>query len=244
MKNIVKIFKNDFSNFISYRILHMVVILSVLFGLIMGVFVTVEPLVFVYITIFIFPVITFSISFFIEREENTIIPILTCECKPIEIISAKVLSATTLQLVPFIIYSFIMKIMLNMNFNLILFFLIFIVGIILHILIGLALAIISKSNFAMSMSYIVYIIVFSIVPFLSLSNAVPESMKYFLIISPAFLSGVLFENLILGYLYSEQLLVILAAILQVVYIFVLIFLVIRPFFKKFLVNTYNNGVSK
>ncbi len=239
MKNLIRIYKNDITNFISYRILHMVVILSVLFGLTMGIFVNIEPLIFVYITVFVFPVITFSISFYIEREENTILPILTCECKPIEIIGAKVLSATTLQVVPFIIFTFIMKVILNMNFNIILFFLIFFVGIILHILIGLALAMISNSNFAMSLSYITYIIVFSIVPFLSLSNVVPESMQYFLVISPAFLSGVLFENLILGYLYSEQLLVILAAVLQVAYILVLVFLVIRPFFKRFLISFYN-----
>ncbi len=239
MKNLIKIYKNDLTNFISYRILHMVVILSVLFGLTMGIFANIEPLIFVYITVFVFPVITFSISFFIEREENTILPILTCECKPVEIIGAKVLSATTLQIVPLIIFTFIMKVILNMNFNIILFLLVFFVGIILHILIGLSLAMISNSNFAMSLSYITYIIVFSIVPFLSLSNAVPESMKYFLVISPAFLSGVLFENIILGYLYSEPLLVILAATLQVIYILVLVFLVIRPFFKRFLISFYS-----
>lgn len=239
MKNLIKIYKNDLTNFISYRILHMVVILSVLFGLTMGIFVNIEPLIFVYITVFVFPVITFSISFFIEREENTILPILTCECKPVEIIGAKVLSATTLQIVPLIIFTFIMKVILNMNFNIILFLLVFFVGIILHILIGLSLAMISNSNFAMSLSYITYIIVFSIVPFLSLSNAVPESMQYFLVISPAFLSGVLFENIILGYLYSEPLLVILSATLQVIYILVLVFLVIRPFFKRFLISFYS-----
>jgi len=59
-------------------------------------------------------------------------------------------------------------------------------------------------------------------------------MEYFLIISPAFLSGVLFENIVFGYLFSDLLLVILAVSLQFVYLFLLIYFVVRPFFKKYL----------
>jgi len=207
MKNVTRIFKNDFVNYFKYRIIHMIFILSIVLGIAMGIFTNIDPLVFVYITIFIFPVITFAVSFYIEREDDTILPNESCEFCPFQLVIGKIMSAISIQLLPLLIYTIIMKLVLNMNFSLILFILVFILSSIIHVLIGLSLAIIAKSNLVMSLSYIVYILVFSVLPFLSLAQAIPSNMEYFLIISPAFLSGVLFENIVFGYLFSDLLLV-------------------------------------
>ena len=90
MKFITKIIKNDFINFAKYRILYMTIIVSGLFALAMGFFPNIDPLLFVYVSIFILPVITHSIVLFIEREENSVLPISLVETKPIKIISTKV----------------------------------------------------------------------------------------------------------------------------------------------------------
>jgi hypothetical protein len=232
MKNIQKIFIDSFGNFIKYRILHMTIIIAILFALAMGFFSDIDPLLFIFVSVFIFPVIMHSIILFIEREEDSPLPKSLCKSKIHEVIIAKILAAITLHLIPFILYLLIMLLVLNMNFSVILFLLTYLLGLIMHVTVGLVITIISKTHVKMLLMYVGYIILFSFLPFISLMNYIPDSIQYLFIFSPAYLSGILMQNIIFGYLYSDQLFVILAVILQVVFSGVLIWFIVRPFYQN------------
>ncbi|MDT8336266.1 MAG: hypothetical protein RQ856_00410, partial [Candidatus Izemoplasmatales bacterium] len=213
-------------------ILHMTVIISVLFALAMGFFSDIDSLLFVFVSVFIFPVIIHSIILFIEREEDSPLPVSLCESKIHEVIIAKILAAITLHLVPFILYILVMLFVLDMNFSIMLFLLTYLLGLIIHVTVGLVITIISKTHVKMLLMYVGYIILFSFLPFISLMNYIRDSIQYLFIFSPAYLSGILFQNIIFGYLYSEQLLVILAIILQLLFSGLLIWFFIKPFYQN------------
>jgi len=142
MKNIIKIFKNDFKNYAEYRILHMIVIVSILFGLAMGFFSQIEPLLFIYLSLFIIPVITHSIITFVDKEVNN--EEISKTYNTTEIIIGKLFAALVLQLISLVVYLFIIYFVLNMHLSLILFLLAYILGLLVHIVIGISITIISK----------------------------------------------------------------------------------------------------
>ena len=63
---------------------------------------------------------------------------------------------------------------------------------------------------------------------------IPEFFQYILIVSPAYLSGLLFEQTIIGYIHSPNWLIILAVLLQLAYIGIFTMFVIRPYFKSYI----------
>ncbi len=230
MKNIIKIFKNDFKNYAEYRILHMIVIVSILFGLAMGFFSQIEPLLFIYLSLFIIPVITHSIITFVDKEVNN--EEISKTYNTTEIIIGKLFAALVLQLISLVVYLFIIYFVLNMHLSLILFLLAYILGLLVHIVIGISITIISKNDVKMTVFYCLYIVIFSLIPFIYLMNLLPETLGYLFIFSPAYLSSVLLENIFFGYLFSELLLVILAVVLQLIVFAGLIFFVIKPYYKN------------
>jgi hypothetical protein len=239
MNQILQIIKNDFKNFKKYYILQIVLTLSFLFAAISAFFPQIDPSLFVYITVFIIPVITFSISIFIEHEEKTLLPLALCDCPSIALILGKVLSSLILLLFPFLLYTLVMVFVLNMTYNILLFLLVYILSAIMHIIVGITLAIISKSTQIMSMSYIGYIVIFSIMPIFYQEGLIPEFFQYVLIVSPAYLSGVLFQEVVYGYVFSPNWLLVLAVVLQLAYIGLLSYFVVMPYFKSYLLMSVN-----
>ncbi|XMB72464.1 ABC transporter permease [Mycoplasmatota bacterium WC30] len=234
MKHFKQIIKNDFKNFLQYNILQIVLVLSILFAAAMAFVPSIEPLLFIYVTVFILPVIIFATSVFIESEERTLLPLTVCDCSSIEIIFAKIVSALVLLLIPFILYTLVMVFVLHMSYSIILFLLVYLLSAVVHILVGVVLAITSKSSSFMSVGYIAYIVIFSVTPIFYSSGLVPEFFQYVLIISPAYLSGVLFQEIILDYAFSSEWLIILSVLLPIAYIVLLSRYVIRPYFKTYL----------
>lgn len=234
MNRFVQIVKNDFRNYLRYGVLQTVLILSVLFSVTMAFFPQVNPLILVYITVFVLPVIILSISIFIENEEKTLFPLAICECSALEIILAKLVSALLMLLIPMVLYVIVMFTFLNMSFSVWLFILTYLLSAVTHIIIGIVLAIISKSSNIMSISYIGYIVIFSVMPIFYQQGLIPEFFQYILIVSPAYLSGILFEQIIIGYIHTTDWLVIIAVVLQLIYIGIFTMLVIRPYFKSYL----------
>lgn len=232
MKNILKIIIHDFKNFAKYRIVHMTLIVSVVFALAMGFFPEVEPLLYVYLTLFVIPVIMHSITLFIEKEEGNLIPEHVNTPKTGEIIFGKVLSSFLLQLIPLILYLIVMIFVLNVNFNLFLFSFAYLVGVSIHILIGFSITILSKSHLNMMLLYVGYIAIFSFLPFISLMGLIPTSIEFLFIFSPGYLVGIIIENITFTYLFSPLYLVILSCTLIIVYIVMLILFIISPFYKK------------
>ena len=197
----------------------------------------IDPLLFIYITVFILPVIIFATSVYIEYEERTLLPLAVCDCSSFEIILAKVTSALILLLIPFILYTLVMLFVLHMSYSVILFLLVYLLSAVVHMVIGVVLAITSKSTSIMSIGYIAYIVVFSVTPIFYSSGLIPQFFQYVLIISPAYLSGVLFQEIIFDYAFSSVWLITISILLPIVYIVVLSRFVIRPYFKSYLLYT-------
>jgi len=217
-----------------YSILKIVLVLSILFAAAMAFLPNIDPLLFVYVTVFILPVIIFATSVFIENEERTLLPLAICDCSTFEIILAKVTSALILLLIPFVLYTLVMVFVLNMSYSIILFLLVYLLSAVVHMIVGVVLAIISKSTSIMSIAYIAYIVIFSVTPIFYSSGLIPEFFKYVLIISPAYLSGVLFQEIVLDYAFSSEWLIVFSILLPIVYVVLLSRFVIRPYFKSYL----------
>ncbi len=236
MKDLKNIIVNDFRNFIHYRILHFVIILSVLLAVSMGFFADVDPLNYIFVSVFILPVIIFSVSLYIEHNEGKLLPLAAKSCHPLIVLSGKVLSALILNMIPLVLYIIILKAIILPNIDVLMFILVFLLASLVHIVIGISLAIISKSNVFLSINYLAYIVVFTVVPFFFTKGLIPSTYQYVMIISPAYLSAVLFDSLMDPFSAYSLLLRTLAIVLQIIYIGVLAYFVIRPYFKAYLLS--------
>ena len=179
MESFIQILKNDFCNFIKYKILQIILGLSFLFAAVMAFFPRFDPLIFVYITVFIIPVIIFSTSIYIENEERTLFPLALGKYSSFTIIASKLFSSLILLLIPYVFYTIVMYFILHMNYNFILFGLVYILSAVMHITIGIVLAITSKSTSIMSISYVAYIVIFSVMPIFHSEGLIPEFFQYF-----------------------------------------------------------------
>lgn len=234
MKRILDILKNDFKNFITYRIIYMVLIISAAFALAMGFFAEINPLLYIFISVFIFPVIIFSITLFIEREDNSTLPKSFCQASLIELIIGKILSAFLLMLIPYFLYLIVMLFVLNLSFSFLLYTLVYFLSAIVHIVVGFSITVMVKNYIRLSIYYVIYILVFSFIPFLYIMNVIPNSLTYLFVFSPAYLYGVVFDNVFFGYLYSDVLFIVIAGVLPIVIADLLVYFVLRPYFKGFL----------
>lgn len=221
---------NDLKNYYKYRYLTIFLIVSVLFGFLMGLTHIFPPIIYVYISVFILPVISFSINLVIGFQQEHMNRITLDKY-----VISKLISAMILQLIPMIIYLIVYLFVLNVHFNILFFIVIYLVSSLVHIMIGLSLSIIAKTNFSLSLSYLVYLVVFSIIPiFYSLRMIDGQFVSYILIISPAYLAGVMFEALIDAFHVVDSWFVYVAFIIQLVYIAILYLYVIKPFVGVYL----------
>ncbi|MDD3126169.1 MAG: hypothetical protein PHC32_00780 [Candidatus Izemoplasmatales bacterium] len=246
MKDFFPLVWHDIKRLYNYRIIHFVVVLTFLFSMTIWFLPQFGSANFLYISIFVLPVIIFSISMFIEREEKTFVPLITSQTDTLKIVAAKILAAVTIEIFPFIGYTIVTLIRSSefsnsIHINYFFLFLVYLMGVIVHIIIGLSLSIIAKTSRILSLSYLGYIVVFSLLPILYSNGIIPQAFQYYLIISPAYLSGVLVDYIISDALNPEVWLIILSIVLQIVYAVVLIRFVVMPFFKQYLLATTNEN---
>jgi len=234
MKQLWSMIKNDFKNYRKYHFLSIILLISVLFGFLMAYGRLFPPIIYIYISVFILPVISYSVTLVIAAQQGDLY-VSDSDISPHYFAFGKMLSALIVQLIPLLIYIIVFLLALNYSFNLLAFILIYILSSMMHIMIGLSLSMIAKSSFSLSMSYLVYIIVFSIIPiFYSLGFLESKLINYILIISPAYLSGVIFESIIHQFHAVETWFVYVAVILQLVYIGLLYMFVVKPFIDSYL----------
>ena len=236
MKNFFKYVLNDLKFLYEYRIILLVSILTFVFSMAMAIFPDLDQSNFIYFNIFILPVIIFSISMFIGREEETLLPVISGALKPIYVVFAKIIAATIVELIPIVAFTIIMR-FTGFETNYFLLFLTYLLGVVIHIIIALSLAIISKKSSTLTLNYLVYILVFSASAILYSNGLIPLNAQYVMLISPAFLSGVLVDNILAASSYSQTWLLLSSVLLQFVYGFVLVWFVIRPYFKVYLINS-------
>lgn len=223
MKKIFKLIWKDFLFFIEYRLFYMILLLSLLFGFIIGFFPVVNPLFFIYLSLYIIPIITFSIKHYIDKEEENI----DHDQGTQKLILVKTFSALILSIIPLLIYLIVLLFVLHVRINYLLFILVYLLGSAVHILIGFFIAKKSTTIMSLSLSYTVYIVLFSLVPFLFLFDFMPEIFNYILIYSPAYLNSVLLTNIQIGYIFSDVTLIIISSLLQVLIIAALFYLLLN-----------------
>ncbi len=227
---------SDLKRLWSYRIILFIMVLTFLFSIAIVLFPLIDPTNFIYVSIFILPVVVFSISLFIDREEGTLLPFIFSPLKSVFLVFSKVISALAVMTIPIVCFIVAMAVA-QYEINFLLLFLAYLLGALLHILIGISLSIISKTSSILSLSYIAYIIIFSLTAILYSNGIIPLRFQYYLIISPAFLSGVLIDNIVAGLAFSEVWLLILAVGLQVLYGVLLSLFIILPYFKQYVIAT-------
>lgn len=234
MKNFFKYVLNDLKFLYEYRIVLLVTILTFVFAMAMAIFPDLDQSNFIYFNIFILPVIIFSISMFIGREEETLLPVISGTLKPIWVVFAKIIAATIVELIPIVAFTIVMR-FTGFETNYFLLFLTYLLGVVIHIIIALSLTIISKKSSTLTLNYLVYILVFSASAILYSNGLIPLNAQYVMLISPAFLSGVIIDNILASSSYSQTWLLIASVVLQFVYGFILVWFVIRPYFKAYLI---------
>lgn len=237
MKQVIQTIHADLKRLSKYHMFHFVTVLSFLFAMIIAFFPDVNASNFIYLSIFVLPVIVFSISLFIEREEGTLFPLLDSQVKLPVVILSKMISSLIIQIIPLFFYLVVFLFIQKIQIAYFSFVLIYILGCIVHILIGISLSIISKNQKILSLSYLTYILVFSMIPILYTNGLVPIQYQYVLMISPAYLSGVLVDNILSGIIYSSPIFITICVLLQIVYGIVLMIFVIIPFFKQHILDT-------
>ncbi|MDA3932535.1 MAG: hypothetical protein PF513_07345 [Tenericutes bacterium] len=239
MKKIIDTVKNDFVNYRDYHFLEIMFILTLFFGLLMGLTSLMPPIIYIYLSVFVLPVITFSVSLFIEAQQKTVLPnVLDDNHHPSLYAIGKILSATLIQIIPMIFYLMVMIFVLGLSFNILFFMIVYMLSTVIHIIIGLSLSIIAKTAYTLSLSYLVYLIVFSVIPILYSFDFFSADLSYILIISPAFLSGVLFESLVNQYSMMDPWFNYISLGLILTYIVVLFMYVIKPFIVHYLKENY------
>jgi len=186
-------------------------------------------------------VVIFSFSLKADFLEGQIIPCDKDECSPFTLLFTKIASALLLQLIPILFYILVLEIVHNISISYVALFFAYVLSVVVHIIIGLSLSLISKTSKILSMNYVVYILVFCMGPIFFANGLIPTKFQYFLIFSPAYLSGVIIDNILSGIMYSPIWLVVLSIVLQFVYATILCLFVIYPFFKVYLNGFKHKG---
>ncbi len=234
MSHLWSYLKADLRRFYHYRIFPIVTVIAFAMAVAVGFFPGLNSANALYLSVFILPVIVFSFSLNLEiqagKDRNTLAP----APKPFTLLGAKVLAATIVQLLPLAFIMLAMILVREVRINYLLLTIAYILGVGGHIIIGLSLSIINRSYRLLPLSYIVYILVFCALPIFFSNGLVPIRLQYYLIFSPAYLAGILLDNIIAGTMYSPLWLIILSVILQIGYPILLACFVVQPFFKRYL----------
>lgn len=237
LKNYWTLLKADLKRLFVTRVIVFVIVIAFVLGVATGLFQSLNPANALYVSVFILPVLLFSFSLQFEMNLSEL-PQTMKAIKPRELLLSKITAAVLVQLIPLLFIFLALAFIRNLEVNYLLLFLVYLLGVINHIVIGLSLAIISKSYKILSLSYLVYILVFCALPIFFSNGLIPLRMQYFLVFSPAFLSGVLIDNLLAVTVYSPSWLIVLSVFLQIAYTVLLAIFVIHPYFKLYLRDTF------
>lgn len=235
MKQWLCFLKEELTMFYRSRILTMIVIISLVFSVAMAIFDGIDPSNYLYVSAFVVPVVLFAVSMELHKSPDPDCP-YTIKQQTLYKISVKVVASLLIQLIPFLFYCLVFVLALHVHINYFLLLLAYLLASTMHVLIGISLAIISRKDHILTFAYIVYLVAFSSLPILYSNGMVPISFQYYLVYSPAFLSSVLFDNILSGAMYSSVWFILICISLLVAYSILLIRFVIIPFFHHFFEN--------
>lgn len=222
----------DLKRMFDYQVLQITLVLSIVFALMMALLRDIDVVHFISLSVFIVPVIMFSIASFLRKEDHAGgLDRSTCE-KPWRVLGVHTVSALIVETIPFLLYSIILLLVRDVPFSFPLYFLTYYAGATLHVLIAAYLAMTSKTMRQLAYGYIVYVLVFSMTPILYANGIIPFAFQYWMLISPAYVSGLLIDNVLTGFQFSSTWLIVLAACLQVVEIVLLFTVALIPLYRR------------
>ncbi|NLZ61986.1 MAG: hypothetical protein GX904_04225 [Acholeplasmataceae bacterium] len=234
MKNYWLLLKADLKRLYQMRVFMLVVIVSFVLGVATGLFPFLNPANALYVSVFILPVLIFSFSLQFEINNQEGLPKTDRPISAAVFLLSKITSAVLIQLIPLLFIIIALVFIRGHKANYPALVGVYLLGILNHIVIGLSLSIISKSYRILPLSYLVYLLVFCVPPIFFSNGLLPLKLQYFLVFSPAYLSGVLIDNLLAANIYSPLWLLLLSVFLQIAYTVLLSLFVINPFFKAYI----------
>ncbi len=234
MSEFLNLVKKDIWRFYKYRIFHIELGISFLMAVTIGFFKSVNPANFLYLIVLIMPVVIFSFSLRMDLVSLQLVPRPNQAPGGFKLLGAKLVSATALQLIPFLMFVIVIVFVRKTEIVFSLFLLEYLVAVVLHIVIGLTMATISGSDKTLAFGYMIYIIVFCMGPIFLSNGMIPSKFEYYFIYSPAYLSGVVLDNILAGVMYSPLWLMTTAVFVQIGLIFLLSYFMILPFFRDYI----------
>jgi hypothetical protein len=223
---------NDVKRLFEYQVLQITLVLSLVFALMMGLLPQIDVIHFVALSVFIVPVIMLSISAFLRKDDECDVEPFTTNKRAAYWLGVHVSSALVIETIPFVLYSIVLILFRTTVFSFGLYFLTYFSGAILHVLIAFYLAMTAKNPRQLAYGYIVYVLVFSITPILYTNGIIPYAFQYWMLISPAYVSGLLIDNVLTGVQFSSDWLIFLAAVLQTALIGILSIFALIPLYRR------------
>lgn len=227
---------HDLKRLFDYQVLQITLVLSLVFALMMALLPQIDALHFVALSVFIVPVIMLSIAGFLRKEEGFDNEPIRTNKRATHWLGVHVCSSLVIEAIPFVFYAIVLLFFRTTPFSFGLYFLTYFSGALLHALIALYLAMTAKNPRQLAYGYIVYVLVFSITPILYTNGIIPFAFQYWMLISPAYVSGLLIDNVLTGVQFSSDWLIVLASFLQIVLIASLSVFALIPLYRRHAVH--------
>jgi hypothetical protein len=222
----------DLRRMIDYQVLQITLVLSVVFALMMALLTQIDVVHFISLSVFIVPIIMFSIAAFLRKEDRIEEARHYAGKKPLYLLSVHTISALIVEAIPFLLYSVVLLFVRTSSFSYGLYAITYFSGAILHVLISSYLAMSSKTMRQLAYGYIAYVLVFSMTPILYSNGIIPFAFQYWMLISPAYVSGLLIDNVLTGFQFSSNWLIALASCLQALEIVLLTLVALIPLYRR------------
>lgn len=222
----------DLKRMFDYQVLQITLVLSIVFASMMALLREIDVVHFISLSVFVVPVIMFSIATFLRKEDRAEEQSRLACARPWQLLGVHTVSALIVETIPFLLYSIVLLFVRGVPFSYPLYFLTYYSGATLHVLIASYLAMTSKTMRQLAYGYIVYVLVFSMTPILYANGIIPFAFQYWMLVSPAYVSGLLVDNVLTGVQFSSTWLIVLAACLQFVEIVLLFSVALIPLYRR------------
>jgi hypothetical protein len=232
---------NDLKRLFDYQVVQITLVLSLVFALMMALMPQIDVIHFVALSVFIVPVIMLSIAAFLRKEEGFDDEPVATNKRAAYWLGVHACSAIAIETIPFVLYSFVLLLFRTTVFSYGLYIVTYFSGALLHVLIALYLAMSAKNPRQLAYGYIVYVLVFSITPILYSNGIIPYAFQYWMLISPAYVSGLLIDNVLTGVQFSSDWLILLASLLQAALIVSLSIFALIPLYRRHAVQAESSN---
>lgn len=198
LNNVLKLFVADVKRLSKYNILQISVGLAFLYTVIIY-FTSKEEAeaiitLLVFVDVSMMSIIMLGASLFYEKQEGSLKSVMVSPVKLWEIIASKIMSAVLLSFITAIILGVVGILVHGAEINLALLLLYATLGASAHTMIGLILVIKSKDFNALLVNYMVFVIVFTLPAILYAVGVIPESLKFFIYLSPSYMAQILINT--------------------------------------------------